>query len=45
MDPDFDLENEDIPVIEPSGLFSWWIRGMLITASIALYVAYKIFSS
>ncbi len=23
--PDFDLENEDIPILEPSGIFKIWM--------------------
>jgi hypothetical protein len=42
MIPDFDLENEDKPALEPSKLFSWWVRGMFIVAFIGLLVAYKL---
>jgi len=28
MEPDFDLENEDIPMLEPRGIFALWVRIM-----------------
>ncbi len=51
--PNFDLENEDIPALEPSGLFAFWVSicigfiiGLIIFATsclVSLGVALFIF--
>lgn len=35
--PDFDLENEDIPLLEPSGIFKLWMYLLRIVALLFVF--------